>query len=156
MTRIYGNRGFVRRMTASAIVCVLAMVLGAFELWRAFAAAPGESGYGYLFALFFVGGGIYGLRQLRDDYSDTVVAVDAGPQGARIALWRPYGMKRIEGPLSALTNWRREVRTPRRNVRVEMLVADHPGHPRPLAFETGRGVVVTEEFRALSAAADPN
>jgi hypothetical protein len=150
MTRIYENRGLARRMTGSAVVCAIALGFGAFELWRAVDAPPGGSGYGYLFAAFFVFGAIYGFRQLRADYLDGVVSLDMGPDAAEVALWRPLGKKRIGGPPAALTGWRREILTLRRNLRVEMLLADHPGHPRPLRFEEGRGVLATDAFRALS------
>jgi hypothetical protein len=153
MTRIYENRGFSRRMTGSAIVCGIALLFGCYDFWRAIEAPPGQSGYSYLFAAFFIFGGIYGFRQIERDFADTVIALDADGGNARIALWRPLGAKRIEGPLSALTGWRREIRTPRRNVSVDTLVADHPNHPRPLLFEMGKGVVATDAFRALTPAA---
>jgi hypothetical protein len=103
---------------------------------------------------FFIFGGIYGFRQIERDFSDTVIALDADGEKARISLWRPLRRKHIDSPLSALTGWRREIRTPRRNVSVDTLVADHPNHPRPLLFEMGKGIVTTDTFRALTPPAD--
>jgi hypothetical protein len=154
MTRIYENRGFSRRMTGSALVCAVAFLFGFYDLWRAIEAPPGQSGYSYLFAAFFIFGGIYGFRQIERDFSDTVIALDADGEKARISLWRPLRRKHIDSPLSALTGWRREIRTPRRNVSVDTLVADHPNHPRPLLFEMGKGIVTTDTFRALTPPAD--
>ena len=153
MTRIYANRSFARRMTASTIVCVLAFLFGFFELWQAFNAPAGESGYGYIFAAFFIFGGIYGFRQIAGDYADTVVTLESDGGAARITLWQPLRSKVVEGPLNSLSNWRREMKGTG-HARREMLVADYPGHPRPLRFETGKGVVETETFSKLRATAD--
>jgi hypothetical protein len=150
MTRIYENRGLARRMTMSMIVVAIAFLFGLFEIWSIFRAPAGESGYGYLFALFFIFGGLYAYRQLQADFEDTVVALDADETTALITLWRPLRAKRIDGPLSALTGWRKEVKSTR-NMRIEMLVADHANHPKPLRFETGKGILATDAFMKLAA-----
>jgi hypothetical protein len=115
-------------------------------------AAPGEAGFGYLFAAAFILGGLYGLRQLNSDYADMVVSADAdGTAGpARISVWRPFLPKTLEGPLDKLANWRFEVKAPRPNLRIPMLLAEHPQHPRPLRFEVGPGIALSEGFRALA------
>ena len=35
-------------------------------------------------------------------------------------------------------------------MRAPMILADHPGHPRPLRFELGKGTEIGEQLRALA------
>jgi len=91
------------------------------------------------------------LRQLRTDYADTVVALDADAQGnARLEVWRPFASKRIEGALDRLRGWRYEEKAPRSQTPIPMLLADHPDHPRPLEFELRPGSPLSEELRTLA------
>jgi hypothetical protein len=152
MTRIYRNVAFARRMTITTVVIVVVIVFGFWELWAALNPGPGGAGYGFLFAALFIFGGLYGLRQMQTDFADTVVSVDADEKGgaARITVWRPFLPKRLAGPLDQLRNWRYEVKTPRPSMRVPMILADHPGHPRPLRFELGKGIEIGSRFRALA------
>ena len=76
MTRIYENRGLATRMNVSCVVVAIAFLFGLWELWSAYRAG-GSSGTNYLFALFFIGGGVYAAKQLRDSVSDSVVSLDA-------------------------------------------------------------------------------
>ena len=152
MIRIYGNPGLSKRMTFSTIVIVLVILFGFYELYSAMRAAPGEAGFGFLFAAAFILGGLYGLRQLNSDYADMVISVDAdgraGP--AKIVVWRPFASKTLDGPLERLTNWRFEVKQPRPNLRIPTVLADHPDHTRPLRFEVGQGIAISEPFRDLA------
>ena len=75
MTRIYENRAFARRMMISTVVVVAAMLFGVWELYSALQ-SPEDSGYGPLFGVFFIGGGVYGLWQLHSQYADSVVSLD--------------------------------------------------------------------------------
>lgn len=137
-------------MNLSAAVTVLAVIYGVFELWMAYRAGPDKAGYGYLFGIFFIGGGIYGMRQLLADHSESVVSLDADGDGkAVVALWRPFRPKRIETRLDRLTDWRPYARKTRASV-IPMVLADNPEHPRPLQFETDAGVTVAPEFRTLA------
>jgi hypothetical protein len=151
--RIYSNRAFLRRMNASAAVVVIAFLFGFWELWtvtQAEKAGEAGTGYGLIFAALFIGGGFYAMRQLLADYSDVVVAIDAGEaQSAVISVWRPFVSKRIVGPLDRLTNWRFEMKT-ERNITTPMLLADHPNHPKPLQLELGKGIAISDELRALA------
>jgi hypothetical protein len=152
MTRIYRNAAFARRMTISSVVIVVVILFGFWELWTALNPGPGGAGYGLMFAALFIFGGLYGLRQLQTDFADTVVSVDGGEKdgAGRITIWRPFLPKRLEGPLERLGNWRYEMKTPRPNMRVPMILADHPGHAKSLRFELGKGTEIDPRFRALA------
>ena len=147
MTRIYENRPFARRMTGSSLVVVAAILFGLWELYAAVRAAQ-DSGYGSLFAALFIGGGIYAMWILRD-YGDTVVSLETGTVGALISVWRPFRSQRIAAPLDRLGNWRFEMKEIGR-ARIPMLLADHRDYPRPLRFELGPGIPITQAFRALA------
>lgn len=148
MTSIYRNTALARRMNISCVVVVGAILYGLWELWAAYRAGP-NAGYGYLFGVFFVGGGIYGMKQIRDESFNMVVALDADvATGASVvSIWRPFAAKRIAGRLDGLTDWRFHISSGR--VPVPMLLADHPGHPRPLQFELRKGAV-SEALRSLA------
>jgi len=148
MTRIYENRSFARRMTGSTLVVVAAILFGLWELY-AVVRAPQDSGYGSLFAALFIGGGIYAMWQILRDYGDTVVSLETGTVGAVISVWRPFRSQRIAVPLDRLGNWRFETRSVG-NARVPTALADHRDYPRPLRFELGPGIAVTDQFRALA------
>jgi len=151
MTRIYANPGFARRMNISSAVTLFAILFGFWELWAALNAGPEGAGYGFLFAALFIGGGIYGMRQILADGADMVTALDVSESSgqATISLWRPFAPKRLEGSLDSLSEWRPYAKVAR-NFRTPMLLADHPAYPRPLQFEIGRGIALTEQFRALA------
>jgi hypothetical protein len=151
MTRIYENRPLARRMNISVVVTIFAILFGFWEAWNAFNAGPEGAGYGFLFAALFIGGGIYGMNQVLTDSRDMVTALDIDEANghAAISVWRPFGATRIEGPLDRLTEWRPWAKEVRR-VRTPVLLADHPGHPRPLQFEVGPGIALTDQFRALA------
>jgi len=152
MKRIYSNRPLVRRMHASTAVVVFAFLFGLYELWAAVGAGPEGSGYGYLFALLFIGGSIYGMRQLMAEHAGWVTAIDADSGTGRsvIFVWRPVVSRQIAGGLDRLQNWRYEVVDVRRNLKAPMLLADHPDRPKPLKLELGKGIVATDELRALA------
>ena len=61
-------------MNVSTVVIVVVIVFGFWELWSALNPGPGGAGYGFLFAALFIGGGLYGLRQMQTDFADTVVS----------------------------------------------------------------------------------
>lgn len=156
MTRIYGNPRLARRMNGSFVVVIGAVLFGFWELWSAANAGAEAGSTGYLFAAFFIGGGIYGARQILTGYTDMVISldVDRATGDATLAVWRPFVAKRIVGPLDRLSGWRPYAKQVQRNLRTSMLLADHPGHPRPLEFELGSGIVFNEDFRALARDAD--
>ena len=148
MKRIYDNSAFVRRMNISAVVVVVALLMGAWELLMALRAE--DPGSGFLFAALFIGGGIYAGRQILSDYANNVVALDVDAENAQasISIWRPFSAKRITGPLGRLTDWQFQTRGGR--VKTPILTAHHPDHPRPLEFELGPGSPLSEELRALA------
>jgi hypothetical protein len=151
MTRIYENRAFARRMNISAGVTLVAIIFGFWELWAAFRPGPEGAGYGFLFAALFIGGGIYGTNQVLSEGKDMVVSLDADETGANgtISIWKPFGSKRIEGRLDRLSEWRPYARQVR-GMRTPMLLVDHPAHPRPLQFEVGSGIALSDRFKALA------
>ena len=129
MTRIYANVSYARRMTASVVTIVFAVLFGFWELWMAYNAGSQGTGYGYLFAALFIGGGGYAVRQLRRDYSDTVVRFDSDSANGHGAatIWQPFKSKRIDGPLESFSNWRFTALT-----EPTMTTVDQPG------FEMGQ------------------
>lgn len=151
MTRIYENRNFSRRMNISVAVTLFAVLFGFWELWAAIRAGPEGAGYGFMFAALFIGGGIYGFNQINTEGSHMVTALDLDEAtGEAVAtVWRPFSPKPVAGPLTAFTEWRPYTKQAR-SVRVHMLLADHPGYPKPLQFEIGSGVSMHERFRALA------
>jgi hypothetical protein len=148
MKRIYDNAGFARRMNISAVVVVIAFVMGAWELIMALRAD--DPGSGFLFAALFIGGGIYAGRQILSDHANNVIALDADPAGreASISIWRPFSAKKITGPLDRLSDWQFQRKGTR--VKTPILTAHHPDHPQPLEFELRPGAAVSEELRALA------
>jgi hypothetical protein len=148
MKRIYENTGFARRMNVSAVVVVIAFVMGAWELVMALRAD--DPGSGFLFAALFIGGGIYAGRQILSEHANNVVAFDADMASgqASISIWRPFSAKTIAGPLDRLTDWQFQTKGAR--VKTPILTAHHPDHPRPLEFELRPGLAVGEELRALA------
>ena len=149
-TRIYANPGVARRANASLVVVFIAFVFGAFEIWRAANAGPEGPGSGYLFAVLFLGGGAYGLRQVLGANRDTVLWLDIDGDAATAAVWKPFGTKKIVGPIGGFTEWRPYAKQVRRNMRQPLVLVDHPEHPRPLEFELGRGIVIGDGFRPLA------
>jgi len=149
--RIYANRGLARRANISLVVVFIAFVFGAFEIWRAANAGPEGPGSGYLFAMLFIGGGFYGFRQVMNGNRDSAMWLDLDDaRNATIGVWQPFSTKRISGPASALTGWRPYSKRVQRNLQLSVLLADHPGHPRPVEFELGSGVQIDDAFKALA------
>jgi hypothetical protein len=148
MKRIYENTGFTRRMNVSAVVVVIAFVMGAFELVMALRAD--DPGSGFLFAALFIGGGVYAGRQVLADHANNVVALDADmtSRQASISIWRPFSSKKIDGPIDRLTDWQFQRKGTR--VKLPILTAHHPDHPQPLEFELRTGAAVSDELRALA------
>ena len=148
MKRIYDNTSFVRRMNVSAVVVIVAFLMGAWELVMALRAE--DPGSGFLFAALFIGGGIYGGRQILSDHANNVVALDADPANgqASISIWRPFSARKISGPLDRLTDWQFQRKGTR--VKLPILTAHHPDHPRPLEFELRTGSQISPELRALA------
>lgn len=149
MTRIYENRGLATRMNVSCVVVAIAFLFGLWELWSAYRSG-GESGTNYLFALFFIGGGAYAAKQLRDSVSDSVVSLDADmtTREATVTLWRPFSAKELAGSLDRLTDW--QFQTKAGKTRTPLLTAHHPDYPRPLEFELRPGAKVDDKLRALA------
>jgi hypothetical protein len=148
--RIYANPWLARRANGSLVVIAIAFVLGAVELWFAARAGPEGTGNGFLFAALFVGGGAYGLRQVLGANRDAVISLDLDGDIATVAMWKPFGARRIVGPVAQLTEWRPYAKPVRRNLNQPMLLADHPEHPRPLEFELGQGILIGEALRKLA------
>jgi hypothetical protein len=148
MTRIYQNRPFARRMMLSTVVVVGAILFGFWELYSAFQ-SPEDSGYGPLFGMFFVGGGAYGLWQLHSQYADQVVSLDMEGDRATVVVWRPFVSRVIATPADQFRNWRYEMMKVANNS-LPMVLANHADHPRPLRFEVGSGIAISDGFRALA------
>ena len=148
MTRIYANRPFVRRMTASTVVLVVAMLFGVWELYSSFQ-LPEESGYGPLFGVLFLGGGAYGFWQLLTQFADHVVSLDADGTQAVVKVWKPFGSRVIATPIDQFHNWRFEMVKVGNNTG-PMVLANHADYPRPLRFGLGSGIPINDAFRSIA------
>ena len=151
MTRLYANPGHAARMTGSAIVLVIVIIYGFFELWRS-GAGGGSDTTGFLFGIFFVGGGAYGIRSFILPALDSAVALDADPATghAELTLWRPFVARRIGLPLGALTDWRYHVKLGKRGAKSHFLLVKCPARARPVEFELRAGLALSEGLRALA------
>lgn len=149
MERVYENPGFAKRMNASCVVIVVAVLFGLFELWSAWQRPEGAQ-TNYIFALFFIGGAIYASKHIREAGAHTVTSLDLDAAAGRavVNLWKPFGRKRLEGPSADLRDWQFQVRSGK--VRAPILTVHHPAHSRPLEFELGPGMKVSDTMRGLA------
>ena len=153
MTRLYENRGFFRRQNGSAVVLVLVIIYGIFELWRAFS-GPGDA-TGSLFGVLFVGGGIWGAYTLWTDGRDVIAALDAdlATRQAVFTLWGPFTRKRLAESLDDVVEWRFWTKPGAPGQRSYFLHAVTRSHPRPLQIELKRGQPIPEGLRQVAPAA---
>jgi hypothetical protein len=137
MTRIYENPGFWRRALLSIGFLIAAILWGFWEFWSAATGPADAATTGYLFAALFVGGGLYALYQLAEDWRDLVSALDLDEAtGAMlVTVWQPQGPLKLAAGKGQVTNWRSHVKIGKRNARTFFAHADFPGYPRPLRLE---------------------
>jgi hypothetical protein len=137
MTCIYENPGFWRRVWLSIGFLVAAIIWGVWEFWSAATGPAERATTGYLFGLLFVGGGLYALYQLAEDWRDLVSSLDLDEAtGAMLAtVWQPQGPLKLPVGKGQATNWRSHVKIGKRNSRTFFVHADFAGYPRPLRFE---------------------
>ena len=135
METLYRNPGFATRNLISMVVLIVICLYGLWEIWRAANGGGGEDGY--IFGVIFVGGAIWGGRELLNEVRDRVMDLTRDPASGRttVTLWRPFSTMRVEGPSDALTDWRLHVTLGRRNTRTYFIYVDHKDHPRPLVFD---------------------
>lgn len=166
MTRIYENRGYLRRQIISLVIVVLVMIYGAWEIYAAFFGTDDyHSPFGEMlglgddrlaFGVLFLGGGLYGGWQMLNDAHNTVASFDLDEAtGATVTtLWRPFGPLKLSADLAAIRNWRLYVKLGKRNTRTFFIYADHPGHPQPLEFDLTRSDVTGLRKIAAEAVAE--
>ena len=137
MTRVYENPGFWRRAMLSMAFLFGAVAWGVWEFWSAVTGPPDAATTGYMFGALFVGGGLYALYQLAEDWRDLVPSLDLDEAtGTMLAtVWRPQGPLMLTGTNEQFGNWRFHVKVGKRNVRTFFAHADLAGYPRPLRFE---------------------
>lgn len=137
MIRIYENPGFWRRAWLSIGFLVAAIIWGFWEFWSAATGPADGATTGYLFGILFVGGGLYALYQLAEDWRDLVSSLDLDEEtGAMLAtVWQPQGPLKLAARKGQITNWRSHVKVGKRNARTFFVHADLVGRPRPLRFE---------------------
>ena len=135
MTRIYENRNIWRRSWGLSGFLVVIIFYGIWELYRA-AYAP-DATTGATFGVLFIGGAIYALYQLYNDYRDVVATLDRDDAtgGFVVAIWQPTGPMTLTATASDLGNWRSYVKMVGRTNRQFYVYADLTGYPRPLRFE---------------------
>jgi hypothetical protein len=153
MTRVYENRGFLRRQNGSVAVLALVFFYGIFELWRAYAFTGDTTGA--MFGVLFLGGSVWGIYTLWKDGRDVVAALDAdlAQRQAVITLWVPLTRKRLRESLDAVTEWRFWVKTGSRGQRSYFIYAVTSANPRPLQIELKRGVPISDGLRQIAPAA---
>jgi len=155
MTRIYDSPKFALRLNISAVVLVVVVIYGLFELYTAFLRSEATDSTGALFGIFFVGGGIWGAYQTWNDNRDKVASFDVDEAtGTGVAtLWRPFSPLKIAGPLDQFTRWRFQVKVASRGVRSYHFFFRAPGYPHELQMELQRGAALAEVFRRIAPAA---
>jgi hypothetical protein len=150
MIRLYDNSRFTRRMNISVVVVIFAMLFGVWEAWNAYRLGAEAGGYGPLFAVLFIAGGLYGYKQLSDLSADAVVTLDAdAATGASVVtLWKPFSSRRLEAPVGALTDWQFQQKA-MRGQRLPIVTAHHPQHPRVLEFDASAAATVGEALQRM-------
>jgi hypothetical protein len=151
MTRIFDSPKFALRLNISAVVLVVVLIYGLFELYTAFRSETPDS-TGALFGIFFVGGGIWGAWQTWSDNRDKVASFDVDEAaGTGVAtLWRPFSPLRVAGPLDQFTRWRFQVKVASRGLRSYHFFFRAPGYPNELQMEIQRGAKLAEVFRRIA------
>jgi hypothetical protein len=152
MTRIYDSPKFALRLNISAVVLVVVVIYGLFELYTAFLRSETTDSTGALFGIFFVGGGIWGAWQTWNDNRDKVAAFDVDEAaGTGVAtLWRPFSPLKVAGPLDQFTRWRFQVKVAGRGVRTYYFLFRAPGYSNDLQMEIQRGAKLAEVFRRIA------
>ncbi len=150
MTRIYENRGYALRANISLVVMVVVIVYGFFELYRIVAGGTTDQ-FAPLFAVLFIGGGIYGGYTVWTEGRDQVVSLDADFESRRavVAIWRPFRNLVFDTGFDQLSGWRHWVKVAKRNMRTHYVVVRVPGYPQPAYMELTKGVM-PEGFRRLA------
>lgn len=147
MTTVFEIRGFLVRQTISLVVLVVVFLWGIGEILRASNAA---FGWDYIFGIAFIGGAIYGFRQVLGDARDQVARLEVDGTGKTVAtLWRPTGTLKLEAE-SGLTGWRYYVKLGPRGIKRPYLFAEHPDHPNPLQIELRADIQISDGLRALA------
>ncbi len=148
MTTVFEIRGLMIRQTVSLVVLVVVFLWGIGEIVRA--SGGGGDSWAYLFGIAFIGGAIYGLRQLLTDSRDQIARLEVADDGRTIAtLWRPTGTLKLEAR-NGLTGWRYYVKIGPRSIKRPYLFAEHPDHPNPLQFELRQDTVIHDGLRELA------
>jgi hypothetical protein len=152
MTRIYDSPKFALRLNISAVVLVVVLIYGLFELYAALIRSETPDSTGALFGIFFVGGGIWGAWQTWNDNRDKVASfdVDEAAGTAVATLWRPFSPLRVAGPLDQFTRWRFQVKVASRGLRSYHFFFRAPGYPNELQMELQRGAELAEAFRRIA------
>jgi hypothetical protein len=151
MTRIYENKGYARRSDISAVVLVVVVIYGFYDLWNAFGGGSSDT-TAAMFGVLFVGGGLYGANTIWTEGRDQVLRLDVDFEAGRaaLALWRPFRPLVFEGGLDQFTGWRYWVKVGRRNLLTRFVVATVAGYPRPVYIELAPGKDLPEGFRRLA------
>jgi hypothetical protein len=152
MTRIFDSPKFALRLNISAVVLVVVLIYGIFELYTAFLRSETPDSTGALFGIFFVGGGIWGAWQTWNDNRDKVASfdVDEAAGTAVATLWRPFSPLRVAGPLDQFTRWRFQVKVASRGLRSYHFFFRAPGYPNELQMEIQRGAKLSEVFQRIA------
>jgi hypothetical protein len=150
MTRIYENPGYLWRQRISMVVMIIVGVYGIWELWSA-AQGQGDTTFGYMFGIVFVGGAAFALQQIIADGRDLIALLDRDDASGELTatLWRPFSSERVVAEPGQFTGWRLHIKIGKRNARSFFVYADHPRYPRPLQFDLRSGVN-TDGLRTLA------
>jgi hypothetical protein len=150
MIRLFDDRGLVLRNWFSIAILVAAVIWGVIEIVRSEMGAADQTGL--LFGLGFFAAAAYGLYRMLGDGRDTITRFEADFESGQSAatLWRPWGLRRLEAPLTRVTGWRMYVAVRRRNQPTFLLLVDHPGNPRPLQIDLAPNRKALDGLRQLA------
>jgi hypothetical protein len=137
MTPLYRHSGIWTRSVAYLVVVVAAALWGIFELWSAGRPGSSEAQSGALFGVLFLGGSVYAVWQIYNEWRDTIIALDRDPDGKVVATrWSLTGPQKIRGDLR---NWRFHVAIVGRNTQAYFIYVDAAALPRPLRLDLSKG-----------------
>lgn len=137
MTPLYRNRSIWTRSIVYLAIVVAAALWGVFELWSASRPGSTEAQSGALFGVLFLGGSVYAVWQIYNEWRDTIVGLDRDGDGKVVATrWSLTGPQKVTGDLS---NWRFHVAIVGRNTQAYFIYVDTPTLPRPLRLDLSKG-----------------
>lgn len=151
MTRLFENRRLPKTSNISAVVLVVVILFGFWDLWNAFGTGSQDT-TSAMFGVLFVGGGIIGAYTIWNDGRDQAqwLDVDLDTGKSALAVWRPFKPLVLEQNLDQMTGWRHWIKVAKRNVRTHYIVVTVPDYPRPIYLEMLVGGEIPDALRQIA------